>query len=184
LLSGEERFMRLVRYAAVAVSAGSGLLAIAAISAAAPAIAASTAFASPGTAVAGQAVTFTVNCDQGLNAGGAAAVLDGSTLGLPSRIPMNAIGGSLFNFNITVTLPSGLQPGAYSPHIDCPGGVEGANANLQVTAGPRGGAATGDGTTTTTTNGTVAVAGLALAGAGVLAGGLALRRRNTPRPPG
>jgi hypothetical protein len=111
-------------------------------------------------------------------------VLDGSPLGLPSRIPMNAIRGSLFNFNITVTLPSSVQPGAFAPHIDCPGGVEGANAHLQVTSGPRGGAATGDGTTTTTTNGGMAVAGVALAGAGMLAGALALRRRSARRRAG
>jgi hypothetical protein len=127
-------------------------------------------------------VTFTVNCDQGLNAGAANAILIGTTLGLPSRIPMNAINGSLFDFNITITLPSAIRPGAYDPEIECPGGVAPANAELLVTAVPNGGAATGDGTTSTTTNGRLALGGLALIGVGALAGGFALRRRGGVRP--
>ena len=134
-------------------------------------------FATPAAATPGAKVTFTVNCDQGLNAGAADAILIGTTLGLPSRIPMNAINESLFNFNITVTLPSTIRPGAYDPEIECPGGVAPANAELLVTAVPHGGAATGDGTTSVTTNGRLALGGLALIGVGALAGGFALRRR-------
>ena len=129
-------------------------------------------------------MTFTVECDQGLNAGGADAILTGTTLGLPSRIPMNAINGSLFDFTVTVTLPSALQASAYNPQIDCPGGVAPANAVLLVTAVPSGGAATGDGTTSTTTNGRLAMAGLILIAGGALAGGFALRRRGVTRPRG
>ena len=177
--------MRLLRFAATAV-----LLAIPLMVAATPATyaataaasAGSTAFATPSAATQGAKVTFTVNCDQGLNAGAADAVLIGTTLGLPSRIPMNAINGSLFNFNVTVTLPDNIRPSAYDPEIDCPGGVAPANAELLVTAVPSGGAATGDGTTSTTTNGRLALAGLVLIGAGALAGGFALRRRAAARP--
>jgi hypothetical protein len=176
--------MRLLRFAATAV-----LLAIPVLVAAAPATYAaaaggdsgSHAFATPAAAAAGSKVTFTVNCDQGLNAGAADAILVGTTLGLPSRIPMNAIGGSLFNFNITVTLPGGTKAGAYDPEIDCPGGVAPTNAELLVTAVPSGGAATGDGTTSTTSDGRLAMAGLVLIGAGALAGGFALRRRGGGR---
>jgi hypothetical protein len=172
--------MRLLRFAAAAV-----LLAIPVLVAATPATYAATAagggshaFATPAEVAAGSKVTFTVNCDQGLNAGGADAILIGTTLGLPSRIPMNAIGGSLFNFNISVTLPGGIKAGAYDPEIDCPGGVAPTNAELLVTAVPSGGAATGDGTTSTTPDGRLAMAGLVLIGIGALAGGFALRRRN------
>ena len=179
--------MRLLRFATLAV-----LLAIPVMVAATPATyaatsaavtsAGSTAFATPAEAPQGAKVTFTVNCDQGLNAGGADAILIGTTLGLPSRIPMNAINGSLFNFNITVTLPDNLRAAAYDPQIDCPGGVAPTNAELLVTAVPNGGAATGDGTTSTTTNGRLALVGLALIGVGALAGGFALRRRGAGRP--
>ena len=141
-------------------------------------------FATPATATPGARVTFTVNCDQGLNAGAADAILIGTTLGLPSRIPMNAINGSLFNFSITVTLPSTIRPSAYDPEIECPGGVAPANAALLVTAVPHGGAATGDGTTSTSTNGGLALGGLALIGVGALAGGFALRRRASAGPRG
>jgi hypothetical protein len=139
-------------------------------------------FATPSTATPGSKVTFTVNCDQGLNAGGADAILVGTTLGLPSRIPMNAINGSLFNFNITVTLPSTIVPSAYDPEILCPGGAASANAALLVTPVPNGGAATGDGTTATATDSRLALGGLVLIGVGALAGGFALRRRGTSRP--
>jgi hypothetical protein len=177
--------MRLLRFAAVAV-----LLAVPVLVAAAPATYAATAaggvsgsraYASPGAAAAGSRVLFTVDCDQGLNAGAADAILVGTTLGLPSRIPMNAINGSLFNFSITVTIPSGTRAGAYNPEIECPGGVAAAHAVLLVTTVPSGGAATGDGTTSTTTNGRLAMAGLVLIAAGALAGGFALRRRGGGR---
>jgi hypothetical protein len=180
--------MRVLRLAATAV-----LLAIPVLVAATPATYAATsagrgsgsgshAFATPAAAAAGSKVTFTVNCDQGLNAGAADAILIGTTLGLPSRIPMNAIGGSLFNFNITVTVPAGTKAGAYDPEIECPGGVAPANAELLVTAVPNGGAATGDGTTSTTTNSKLALGGLVLIGVGALAGGFALRRRGGVGP--
>jgi hypothetical protein len=176
--------MRLLRYAFLIVLLATPAMVVATPSDATARLAdaGSTAFATPGSVTPGGSVTFTVKCDQGLNAGGAAAVLDGSTLGLPTRIPMDSIDGSLFDFNITVTLPASIEPGGYAPHIDCPGGVEGAIANLEVSPVPRGAAATGDGTTATATNNWLAVTGLVIAGAGALAGGLAVRRRHGARP--
>jgi hypothetical protein len=173
--------MRLLRFAAVAV-----LLAIPVLVAATPATYAasaaradSTAFATPSSVTPGSTVTFTVNCDEGLNAGAESAILIGTTLGLPARIPMNSINESLFHFSVTVMLPADIQPGAYDPDIECPGGAASASAELLVTAVPSGGAATGDGTTSTTANNGLAMAGLALIGIGALAGGFALRRRGT-----
>jgi hypothetical protein len=175
--------MRLLRYAAVAA-----LLAIGVLVAAAPASYAasaarsagrsggSTAFASPSTAAPGQRVMFVADCSPAAGMGN--ATLFGTTLGLPSRIPMNPSKGSSFDFSISVTLPSNLAAGTYHPNIDCPGATS-ATATLHVTRFPSGGAATGDGATETTTNGTLAMAGLALIGVGALAGGFALHRRGT-----
>ena len=181
--------MRLLRYAAVAA-----LLAIPVLVAAAPAsyaarsagaaVAArsagrsggSTAFASPSTAAPGQRVMFVADCSPAAGMGN--ATLFGTTLGLPSRIPMNPSKGSSFDFSISVTLPSNLAAGTYHPNIDCPGATS-ATATLHVTRFPSGGAATGDGATATTTNSTLATAGLALIGVGALAGGFALHRRGT-----
>ena len=136
----------------------------------------STAFATPSSATPGTAVTFTADCSPAANAGGASAILFGTTLGLPQQIPMNAESSGSFTFRITVNLPSSIRPGSYDPDIDCPGGTS-ATAALRVVSFPHGGAATGDGTTSTTPDNSLALAGLALIGAGALAGGLALRRR-------
>ncbi|HEU5416125.1 MAG TPA: hypothetical protein VFV41_00435 [Streptosporangiaceae bacterium] len=172
--------MRLLRYAAVAA-----LMAIGVLVAAAPASYAarsagsgggSTAFASPSTAAPGQRVLFVADCSPA--AGMGSATLFGTTLGLPSRIPMNPGKGQSFDFSISVTLPRSIAAGTYHPDIDCPGATS-ATATLHVTRFPSGGAATGDGATATTSNGMLAMAGLALIGVGALAGGFALHRRST-----
>jgi hypothetical protein len=172
--------MRLLRYAAVAA-----LMAIPVLVAAAPASYAarsagrsggSTAFASPSTAAPGQRVMFVADCSPAAGMGN--ATLFGATLGLPSRIPMNASKGDSFDFSISVTLPRTITPGTYHPNIDCPGATS-ATATLRVTQFPRGGAGTGDGATAKTSNGVLAMAGLALIGVGALAGGFALHRRGT-----
>ena len=178
--------MRLLRYAAVAALLGVGVLVASgpasyAASAAGAARSAgrsggSTAFASPSTAAPGQRVMFVADCSPAAGMGN--ATLFGTTLGLPSRIPMNASKGSSFDFSISVTLPGSLAAGTYHPDIDCPGATS-ATATLHVTRFPSGGAATGDGATASTTNSTLAMAGLALIGAGALAGGFALHRRGT-----
>lgn len=138
----------------------------------------STAFATPSTATPGTAVTFTAECSPAANAGGASAILFGTTLGLPQQIPMTAESSGSFTFHITVNLPSSIQPGTYHPTIDCPGGSS-ASPTLKVASFPHGGAATGDGTTSTSTDNGLALGGLGLGvvGAVVLAGGLARRRR-------
>jgi hypothetical protein len=165
--------MRLFRYAVLAA-----LLTIPVLVAAAPATYAADsigtihAWVTPSQATPGARVTFTVNCERQMSAG---ATLFGTTLGLPEQIPMSQ--DSNGNFSISVDLPSDIQPGTYHPSIDCSGGSS-TTVTLLVTAFPSGGgAATGDGTTSTTSNGTLAAAGLALIGAGAIAGGFALRRR-------
>lgn len=136
----------------------------------------STAFVTPGTATPGTRVTFTADCSAAANAGGANAILIGTSLGLPERIPMQAESPGSFTFHITVGLPASIAPGTYRPDIDCPGGTS-ATATLHVVSFPSGGAATGDGTTATTPRSGLAVAGMVLIGAGAVAGGFALRRR-------
>jgi len=138
----------------------------------------STAFAMPSTATPGTRVTFTADCSPAANAGGANAILSGTTLGLPERIPMQAQSPGSFNFHITVGLPTTIAPGTFRVNIDCPGGTS-ATATLRVVSFPSGGAGTGDGTTSTTQRNGLAVAGIVLIGAGALAGGFALRRRGS-----
>jgi hypothetical protein len=168
--------MRLLRLAMLAA-----LVTVPVLAAGAPATYASggsTAFATPSTATPGTAVTFTAECSPAANAGGASAILFGTTLGLPQQIPMTAESSGSFTFRITVNLPSSIQPGTYHPSIDCPGGTS-ATPTLQVASFPHGGAATGAGTTSTTPDNGLTLAGLGLGLAGVvaLAGGLARRRR-------
>jgi hypothetical protein len=105
------------------------------------------------------------------------ATLDGTSLGLPAQIPMQASGQSNM-FDVTVVLPTSLAPGTYDPGIDCSNGVTAAGA-LTVNAVPGQPPQTGDGTTSTATNATLTDVGLALAGAGSLAGGLVLRKRRS-----
>ena len=162
---------------------GTGVLAMAAAGpAAAIAVAISlpgsaTATANPGTATPGTAITFQVTC---ASLSASSATFFGTTLGLPEQIPMDkeSAGGV---FSITVTLPGNIQPGTFHPDIDCSDGSS-ATATLHVTAMPsQGGAATGDGTTSRETDNGLAAGGLALIGVGAIAGGIAMRRRNTTR---
>ena len=89
-------------------------------------------------------------------------------------------GAASGDFTITVTLPGGIQPGTYTPAIDCSDGSS-TTAHLTVTTVARsGGAQTGDGTTSTRTSGGLSAVGLALIGAGAVGGGFALRRRVPP----
>jgi hypothetical protein len=176
--------MRLFRYAVLAA-----VLAIPVLVAAAPATYAavaaehgdgSHAFALPSAVAPGSKVTFTADCSP---AAGSGATLFGTTLGLPSRIPMDPESTNSFDFTITVMLPPSIAVGTYHPDIDCPGGGS-TSATLHVVELPSsGGAATGDGTTSTTNNGALAGFGLALIAAGALAGGFALHRRGA-RPRG
>jgi hypothetical protein len=79
-----------------------------------------------------------------------------------------------------VTLPATLQPGTYTPSLNCDNGVSGTTTLVVV---PSGAPVTGDGTTATATGGDLTTAGLSLAGLGVLAVLIwALRGRVRPRP--
>jgi hypothetical protein len=158
----------------LACSAMTGVLSIGPAAVAAVSLPGSaTAFANPSTATAGTSITFQVTC---ASLEDRSATLFGTVLGLPERIPMDhESGGGVFS--ITVTLPSGIQPGTYRPAIDCSDGSS-ANARLVVTTMPaKGGAQTGDGTTSTETNNGLAVGGLAMIGAGAVLGGIEMRRR-------
>ena len=129
--------------------------------------------ASPSTATPGSQVSFAVSC---ASSGASSATFFGTTLGLPARIPMGqgAVSG---DFTITVTLPSSIQPGTYTPAMDCSDGSS-TTAHLTVTSvAPKGSAQTGDGTTSTQASGGLSAIGLGLIGVGALAGGFALRRR-------
>ncbi len=180
--------MRPFRQFAVFVGLTIGLLSAAALGAgtilvatAGPAAAASpgnaTAAASPSTATAGSKVSFAVSC---ATTSASSATLFGTTLGLPALIPMGSSAAS-GKFMITVTLPSGIRPGTYTPAIDCSDGSSTTARLTVVSVAPKGGAQTGDGTTSTQTNGGLSVVGLALIGAGAVAGGYALRRRGRAR---
>jgi hypothetical protein len=129
----------------------------------------------PNPSTPGASTTFTIDCSTGAGTPCTSATLNGSSLGLPAQIPMQA--GSQANvFVATVVLPSSLAPGTYSPEITCSNGVSGS-ATLTVNAVPGPAPATGDGTTSTATNTALANLGFGLLGAGALAGCVVLRRR-------
>ena len=131
----------------------------------------------PNPSAPGTSTTFTVDCDSQMSAGPASsATLDGSSLGLPAQIPMQANGSNMFE--VTVVLPTNLAPGTYDPGINCSNGVTAAGA-LTVNAVPGQAPQTGDGTTSTATNAVLTEVGLALVGAGSLAGGLVLHKRRS-----
>ena len=132
----------------------------------------------PNPSAPGTSTTFTVDCESLTAAGPAtSATLDGTSLGLPSQIPMQA-SGQAGMFDVTVVLPTSVAPGTYDPGINCSNGVTAAGA-LTVNAVPGQAPQTGDGTTSTATNTVLTDVGLALLGAGSLAGGLVLRRRRS-----
>jgi hypothetical protein len=132
----------------------------------------------PNPSAPGTSTTFTVDCDSQMSAGPASsATLDGTSLGLPAQIPMQASGQSNM-FEVTVVLPTSVAPGTYDPGINCSNGVTAAGV-LNVNAVPGQPPQTGDGTTSTATNAALTDVGLALVGAGSLAGGLVLRKRRS-----
>jgi hypothetical protein len=132
----------------------------------------------PSPSAPGTSTTFTVNCAAGTVPGPCnSATLDGSSLGLPSQIPMQSTNQQNV-FIATIVLPTSITPGTYSPQVTCSNGVT-ASATVTVNAVPGPAPATGDGTTSTATNTALTDAGLGLLGAGALAGGLVLRRRRS-----
>jgi hypothetical protein len=140
--------------------------------------AAAVAVATPSTVTSGTAVTLQVTCG---SPQATSAVLRGTTLGLPEQIPMNSLPSGGGVFSVTITLPSGIQPGRFKPAIDCSDGTS-ATASVRVTAVPSSAAAqTSYGTTSTAKNTSLTAIGLALIAVGAVAGGIALRRRSGTR---
>jgi hypothetical protein len=132
----------------------------------------------PNPSAPGTSTTFTVDCESLTAAGPASsASLDGTSLGLPSQIPMQE-GDQSGMFQVTVVLPTSVAPGTYDPGINCSNGVSAAGV-LTVNAVPGQAPQTGDGTTSTATNTSLTDVGLGLLAAGSLAGGLVLRKRRS-----
>ncbi len=124
----------------------------------------------PSAATPGSRVTFAVSC---ASEDTASAAFFGQALGLSGQIAMDA-GTADGDFTITVTLPEHLRPAVYHPYIDCSDGTSTAAA-LTVTEFPVAAVVrTSHGGTSTSR---LATAGLVLIGVGVLAGGIAMRRR-------
>jgi hypothetical protein len=136
----------------------------------------------PSVVAPGSSVTFSVVCISGSNVG-TGATLFGTTLGLPSRIPMGPATHKGV-FVTTVQLPPGTGAGTYSPSIDCSNGLAGT-ATFTVRAAyvkpvvvvPSHAPVTGDGVTSTATGGPLTAAGLGLLGVSGLVGVAAARRR-------
>lgn len=127
----------------------------------------------PDPSAPGTATTFDVYC--GPHA--FSATLFGVTLGTANLILMHgAPGGMAGEFSVTVTLPTSISPGTYHPSVDCSNGKAGA-FEFSVNPVPLEPAETGDGTTATQTGTPLVQIGYGLIGLGVLAGGVALRRR-------
>ena len=167
--------MRLARCAA----ATAGLV-VAVLAGSAPAALASNPAVNifPNPSAPGTSTTFTVNCANQMSPSPAtSATLVGTSLGLPTQIPMQA--SSQQNvFVTTVVLPTSLAPGTFNPEIDCSNGVS-ASATLQVNAVPSPAPPTGDGATSTTTNGWLTDIGLGLLGVGAVTAGVIVRRHRT-----
>lgn len=139
---------------------------------------AAVAVATPSTVAAGTTVTLQVRCSSHQ---ATSATLSGTTLGLPTQIPMNSqpSGGGVFT--ATVTLPGSIRPGAVHPAIDCSDGSS-ATASVRVTTiASSADVQTSADSTSAAANTSLSAAGLALIAVGAVAGGLALRRRSGTR---
>lgn len=162
--------MRLICLAGATVTlAGAVVLTGAPAMAAGPVIGVTPSVAAPGTSV-----TFAITCGSSASS----ATLFGTTLGLAEQIPMQAT-TQAGAFVTTVSLPTSIGPGTYTPSIDCNNGISGT-ATLVVSAAPAtpsGAPVTGDGTTSTTMGGPFDALGIGLLGAGALVGAIAFRRR-------
>ena len=127
----------------------------------------------PNPSAPGTVTTFRVTCAPSATS----ATFFAFTLGLHDQIPMRVdAAGKAGQFEVTVKLPVTLAAGIYQPTISCSNATS-TTVRLRVNQVPRKPPPTGDGTTATATGSPLALAGYALIGLGVLAGGLALRRR-------
>ncbi|WP_432987999.1 hypothetical protein [Dactylosporangium sp. CA-233914] len=93
----------------------------------------------PDTVRPGAAVTFSVDCAEGVRS----ADVAGTALGLPALIPMTAQARS-GAFAVTAGLPESIQEGTFNVGIGC---GDGTSTVVQLVVSPAGGVATGDGTT-------------------------------------
>ncbi|HZR52435.1 MAG TPA: hypothetical protein VFB06_23360 [Streptosporangiaceae bacterium] len=182
--------------AIVAVTAGAGL---AVIATATPAQAQTVPLtADPSTAMPGLPVTFTIKC----NPPSKSATLFGETIGLNGPVSMKSARAGVFA--VTVNLPTGLTPGVREAVARCENGDSGI-VDLTVNAPPppptptpspmppkptyrppppppTAAPITGDGATSAPGGmSTSAMAGLGVLGAGGIAGLAALRRLRKPR---
>lgn len=128
----------------------------------------------PSAVTPGSQVTFAVSC---ASPGTASATFLGHALGLPEQVPMNA-GTADGDFTVTVNLPETIRPAVYHPYITCSDGTSTAAALTVTEFGVAAVVHTGHGTTS---NSGFATAGLVLIGVGVVAGGIAMRRRASGR---
>ncbi|HXS63502.1 MAG TPA: hypothetical protein VN767_11535 [Streptosporangiaceae bacterium] len=132
-----------------------------------------TARVSPDPSAPGTRTTFDVYC--GPHA--FSATLFGVTLGMANLILMHSTpGGMSGEFSLTVTLPNSIAPGTYHPSVDCSNGAAGV-FEFSVNPVPQQPPETGDGATATQTGSPLVPIGYGLMMIGVLAGGVALRRR-------
>ncbi|MEV6929820.1 hypothetical protein AB0M46_35745 [Dactylosporangium sp. NPDC051485] len=122
----------------------------------------------PDTVTAGNPVTFSVVCAEGVRD----ADVAGGPLGLPERIPMEP-GKTSGVFSVTVGIPANTQTGTFNVSIDC---GDGTSAVVQLVVSPAGGVPTGGGATSRPPNHALMAAGGGLLAVGA-AGALALRRR-------
>jgi hypothetical protein len=163
--------MRLVKPVGAALTLAGGL----ALASAGPALAQGPVIdVTPSIATPGTSVTFAVTCGSGASS----ATLFGTTLGLSQQIPMQA-STHAGEFVTTVTLPTSIAAGAYSPSIDCSNGVSGTASLVvnPVPGTPTGAPVTGDGATSTATDGLLTAVGIGLVGLGVLTGAVTAARR-------
>jgi hypothetical protein len=110
--------MRFIRSAATTLTlAGAATLAASAVPAFnVPAFAQGpTVDVSPSTVLPGASVTFSIICD---TPSATSATLIGTTLGLPSKVPMNPT-SQPGEFTVTVNLPTSISPGTYTPPLTC-----------------------------------------------------------------
>jgi hypothetical protein len=168
--------MRMVKSAIVAASVCAAMLTVTVPAASAAGAGLPTTSVTPNPAAPGTVTTFEVFC------GGEAesATLFGATLGLADLILMHGAARA-HDFDVTVTLPTGIRPGTYHPAVDCSNGVAGS-ATLRVNPVPGQAPQTGDGTTATETGSPLAPIGYWLMGLGVITGAVAIAIRRRPAP--
>lgn len=137
----------------------------------------------PGVVSPGGSFSVGVVCISGKSVG-SSAMLFGTTLGLPARIPMEASTHKGV-FVTSMRVPASTMPGTYSMSVDCSNGISGL-ASLVVLGKtkpipavvvPTGAPVTGDGVTSTAMGGPLTAVGIGILGLGGLAGAAAAVRR-------